>query len=71
MYTTSVPGALRGKRKASDSLDLELQAVVSFHVDTRNQTQVFCKSRKCSKLQNYPFSLLIKFYVANNTINKQ
>lgn len=67
IYTTFVPGALKGKNE-SDPLELELLVVVNFHMDSGNQTQVFCKGRKCSKLQNHHFSSLIMFYVANNII---
>lgn len=67
MYTTFVPGALKGKN-ASDPLELKLLVVVNFHMDSGFQTQVLCKGRKCSKLQNHPFSPLIMFYVDNNTI---
>lgn len=67
MYTTFVPGALKGKN-APDPLELELLVVVNFHMDSGTQTRVLCKGTKCSKLQNHPFSPLIMFYFANNTI---
>lgn len=46
-------GANRGQKGMSDPLDLELQMCnsmedVSLHVDAGHQTQVFCKSYKCS-----------------------
>jgi hypothetical protein len=52
MCTISVPGAQRGQKKVSDALELELQVVVSYYVDSGNQTWVFCKDKRC-------FSLLI------------
>lgn len=36
--------AWRGQKKASDSLELELQTIVSCHVGARNQTLILCKS---------------------------
>ena len=37
-----------GQEKTLDSLELELQLVVSCHVGARNQTQVLWKSSRCS-----------------------
>lgn len=45
-----------GQKRVLESLELELQMVVSNHVDAQNQTCVFCKSNKCSKLLNNLFS---------------
>lgn len=45
---TCIPGACGDQERASASLELELQTTVSFHVNADNQTQVFCKSTKCS-----------------------
>lgn len=36
------------KKKASKSLELELQIVMNYHVGAVSQNQVFCKSDKCS-----------------------
>lgn len=49
-YTTCpcVPCALRGQKKTSDSLELELQIVLNCHVGPRSQTQGLCKNNKCS-----------------------
>lgn len=45
---------LRGQKKASDTLELELQIVMSCYVGAVNQTWVLCKSSKGS----YPLSHL-------------
>lgn len=37
--------ALRGRKRASYPLGLELQMVQSCHVGARSQTQVLCKSK--------------------------
>lgn len=33
-------GDYEGQKRASDTLDLQLQLIVSYHVDARNRTQV-------------------------------
>jgi hypothetical protein len=48
MYTAYAPDTQRDQKRESDCLELELQMVVSHHVDAGNQTQVLCKSNKCS-----------------------
>jgi hypothetical protein len=35
-------GTCRSQKAALDPLELQLQVVVSSHVDARNKTQVFC-----------------------------
>lgn len=45
--TICLPGALGEQRRALDTLELELQVIVNCHLDSRNQTQVLCKSNKC------------------------
>lgn len=40
--------ALEDQKRASDTLGLELQMLVSHHAHSRNQTQVLCNSNKCS-----------------------
>jgi hypothetical protein len=47
MCTTCLPGALRGPKRVSDALRMELQMVSSFHESVRNQTQILCKSNWC------------------------
>lgn len=39
--------ALRGQKSVSDLLELELQAILSCHVDAGDWTWVICKSRQC------------------------
>lgn len=39
MCTKYVPGALRGQKKASDFLELQLEMVVNHHVPAGNRTQ--------------------------------
>lgn len=39
---------LEARRGCQDSLDLELQAILSSYVDTGNQTQVLCQTSQCS-----------------------
>lgn len=48
MYITCMPGALRVHKMAPDLLELELWVVVSDHVGSANQTQVFYKNKKYS-----------------------
>lgn len=45
-----MPGAFRGQKRVSDPLRLELQMVVSCHMDSGNWAWVLCKSSQCSKL---------------------
>jgi hypothetical protein len=42
-----VPGALQGKKRVLNHLELELPTVVSHHLGTGNQTWVLWKSRQC------------------------
>jgi hypothetical protein len=49
LYTICVPVACRGQKRASDTLELELQMVVSRHVGARMFEPEFLE--KCS--QNY------------------
>lgn len=44
-----VSGALRGHKRTMDHVEMELKAVVSFHVGVGIQTQVFCKSSRLSE----------------------
>lgn len=44
---------LRGQKKASDSLALQLQKVVNYYVGSGNRTWVRCKSSKCSSPLNH------------------
>jgi hypothetical protein len=47
--------ACRGQQRPSNSLELELQMVVSHHMDTGNQTRVLCKSSWCFVLFCFVF----------------
>ena len=49
-------GALRGWKRVSDPLELELWVMVSHRVSGRNQTWVLCKSNKNPK----PLSHLLR-----------
>jgi hypothetical protein len=52
-----------GQKKASELLELELQAVVSCHMSAGNRTPAPCKSNKCSQLLSRlsrPLHFLIK-----------
>ena len=47
--------ALRGQKRALDSLDLDLQMVAIHHVGCKNQTQILCKAASTLNFQtNYP-----------------
>lgn len=48
MCTTCMSDALRGQKRVIGILKLELQMVVSCHVDAENQTRVHCLSSRCS-----------------------
>jgi hypothetical protein len=48
MYAHHVHAVPSEPEQESDSLELELKMIVSHHVGAGNQTQVFCKSNKCS-----------------------
>lgn len=48
MHTMCVPDAPRGQKKASYSLKLDLEIVMSHHMSAENQTRIFCKSSKYS-----------------------
>jgi hypothetical protein len=37
-----------GQKRVSDPLELDLQMAVNHHVGAGKQTQVFCRSSKCS-----------------------
>jgi hypothetical protein len=52
LCTTCMSGALGGQKKMSDLLELKLWPIVSYHVGTGDQTQVFWKSSQCSKLSS-------------------
>lgn len=43
MWTTCLSGTL-GQKRELDLLELELQAVVRYHMDAGIETQVLCKS---------------------------
>lgn len=59
--TICVSGALRGQKRTWDHLEMELKAVVSYHVGVGTQTQVFCKSSRLSKpLNHLPQTLILK-----------
>lgn len=47
LCTTCMHGASWGQRTVSDPLELELQLVVSHHVDVENWTYVFWKNSQC------------------------
>lgn len=53
---TCMPCALRGQKKTSDSLELELQIVLNCHVGPRSQAQGLCKNNKCSYSLGHLFS---------------
>lgn len=53
-------GALRGKKKVSDSLELKAQLVESHHVDVGNLIQFIYKSNKCSYMLIPPPAPLLK-----------
>jgi len=36
-----------GQKRASDTLELELQVIVSHHMSDKNQIQVLCKNIQC------------------------
>lgn len=44
-----VSGALGGQKRTLDHVEMELKAVVSYHVGVATQTQVFCKTSRLSK----------------------
>ena len=44
MCTTQMPTAPKDQTRASDSLRLELQMVISHYVGAGNQTRVLCKT---------------------------
>ena len=48
MCTMYVVGAHRGQKRASDSLEVELQMVVNYQAGAGKQTQVFRESSTCS-----------------------
>ena len=54
MLHTSAPG---GQKQVSNSLELELQMVVSCHVGAGNLTQVLWKMNQCSELLSHFSSL--------------
>lgn len=62
-----VPGVHRDQIWVSDSLKLELQAVMSCHVVAMNQTQILCKSRECP----LPLSHLANHQVYFNTLHSE
>lgn len=45
-----VSGTHRGQKMVPHTLKVMLQVVVSQNVGVRTQTQVYCKSNKCSQL---------------------
>lgn len=47
-YTTYMPGIHKSQKRASDSLSLELQTVVSHHASARNWSIIVCNSSKYS-----------------------
>lgn len=48
MYTTYIPGARGAQKRVSESLDLELWVVVSYHEGARNRAWVLCESSEYS-----------------------
>lgn len=38
LWATCMPGAQRGRKKALDPLGLELQKIISYHMDTQTQS---------------------------------
>lgn len=43
-----VPGILRGQKRASDSLELELRMVIIHHVGAGNERGALCKGNRLS-----------------------
>lgn len=66
MYEHICAGALESQKRASDSLELELQEVVNLVLGTRNKTWILWKSSKhsymLSCLSSPYFNHLILFY---------
>lgn len=50
LYTVCTPGAQEGKKRMSDTLELQLQTVVSYHVGVKDKVWVPCKSSYCFQL---------------------
>lgn len=48
-----VSGTHRGQKMVPHTLKVMLQVVVSQNVGVRTQTQVYCKSNKCSQLWSH------------------
>jgi hypothetical protein len=48
MCTTCMPGASGDRKMALGPLQMELQAVTSYHVGTGERTQALLKSKRCS-----------------------
>lgn len=44
----AMPGVCRSQKSVPDTLEAELQMVVSHHVKAGNQTQLLCKNNQCS-----------------------
>jgi hypothetical protein len=58
VYPTRVYSAHRGQKRALEPLELELQTVVSFHVDPENQTG--SPGRTASALDHWAISVALK-----------
>ena len=54
LHTTCMPGAHRGQKRVLDSLELELQMVVSCLPSARDQNWVVWKSNKTAQLSLQP-----------------
>ena len=48
MCATCMSGACRGQKRASDPLEVDLQAAVCHHVGAEKQNQLLSKSSRCS-----------------------
>jgi hypothetical protein len=57
-----IPGSYRGQEKISNSLELELQMFVTYHVTAGKEIQVFCKSRKYSSPLSHRSTLPSKYF---------
>lgn len=51
-----------GSEELLDSQGLELQTIVSQHINSGSQTQILHKSNKCSKLLSHPSVTLLNTY---------
>lgn len=49
LCSTFMSDALRGQKRPSNTLDLELWAIVVHHMAAGSQIQILCKKEKCSR----------------------